>query len=224
MHRPSVVFTLAFCVFLGCGSNATGSSAAHLDAGESSQADDASPDHGGTPDASRDGGAPDADRDGPSPDAADGAIPSTDAGSDSDGPISTNDAACTDCGSGCMDTTSDPMNCGGCGVVCSAPNATPACINSSCAIYECQGLYADCDGDPSNGCETLAANGVCPGSSCLANGAACAFDGNCCTHYCDDLVPGNSFCSHLCNDSGSPCTLDDECCSGFCDGATNQCQ
>ena len=36
------------------------------------------------------------------------------------------------CGATCVDTSSDPLNCGGCGIVC--PAATPTCVGSVCTI------------------------------------------------------------------------------------------
>jgi Flp pilus assembly pilin Flp len=38
----------------------------------------------------------------------------------------------TDCSGVCVDLTSDPDNCGGCGILC--PAVTPACIASTCQI------------------------------------------------------------------------------------------
>lgn len=50
--------------------------------------------------------------------------------------------------------TSDPANCGGCGSVCTVPNATAACTASTCVVGTCNAGYANCDGDAtSNGCE-----------------------------------------------------------------------
>ena len=60
----------------------------------------------------------------------------------------------TSCGSTCVNTFSDANNCGGCGLVCSIPNATPACVNSACKIATCNMNFADCDSNPANGCET----------------------------------------------------------------------
>ncbi len=50
--------------------------------------------------------------------------------------------------------SSDTANCGGCGVVCSFPNATPACVNGGCMPMSCNPGFGDCDGIAANGCET----------------------------------------------------------------------
>lgn len=47
----------------------------------------------------------------------------------------------------------DARNCGACGTVCAAaPHAAPACASGRCAIT-CEADFADCDGNPANGCE-----------------------------------------------------------------------
>lgn len=65
-------------------------------------------------------------------------------------------ATCTSgtlCGSSCVDTTTDPGHCGGCGNACSsAPNALASCQGGSCAL-DCASGWASCDGDMGNGCE-----------------------------------------------------------------------
>ncbi|MFO0590857.1 MAG: choice-of-anchor L domain-containing protein [Polyangiaceae bacterium] len=60
------------------------------------------------------------------------------------------------CNWNCADLSNDPMNCGGCGVECQSPHANPVCENGLCGISGCdEAGYSDCDGDPTNGCETL---------------------------------------------------------------------
>jgi hypothetical protein len=48
---------------------------------------------------------------------------------------------------------SQTANCGGCGVRCSAANATSTCAQGSCHIGMCNAGYADIDGVATNGCE-----------------------------------------------------------------------
>jgi hypothetical protein len=77
-------------------------------------------------------------------------------------------------GDGCeIDMTSDPVNCGACGNVCSIPHGTPACSGSSCAVGSCSRGHADCNNDPADGCEAAIAIdrhncGVC-GHACGSN-------------------------------------------------------
>lgn len=76
-----------------------------------------------------------------------------------------------------VDTLTDPNNCGSCGHVCSAPNATMACTGGNCVVAACNEGFGDCDNDPLNGCETSlntdancgTCGNVCPsGTSCNA--------------------------------------------------------
>jgi hypothetical protein len=59
---------------------------------------------------------------------------------------------------GCeVETDTDELHCGGCGVACHAdgPRVTAAaCVAGACRLT-CQfaPVYGDCDGDPDNGCE-----------------------------------------------------------------------
>ncbi len=52
-----------------------------------------------------------------------------------------------------FDLTTDPNNCGSCGNVCFAPNASTGCTNGNCVIVACAPGFIDCDGNFSNGCE-----------------------------------------------------------------------
>src|SRR5205814_47598 len=48
----------------------------------------------------------------------------------------------------------DVGNCGVCGMRCPPlANATIACVNAMCTIGMCTQSFADCDGNPKNGCE-----------------------------------------------------------------------
>jgi hypothetical protein len=61
----------------------------------------------------------------------------------------------TACPGGCYDLLTDVNACGGCNSPCRppGPNQTRACKKGLCA-YECQPGFADCNGDPADGCET----------------------------------------------------------------------
>ncbi len=107
---------------------------------------------------------------------------------------------------GCeSDLNADPANCGACGAACpSGPNGTARCAMGLCSIV-CAPGFGDCDGNPSNGCETSLSNTV---TSCGACGVACRF------------ANGNASCA------SSRCVLS-TCAAGYdnCDGnADNGCE
>jgi hypothetical protein len=98
---------------------------------------------------------------------------------------------------GCeVDLRVDGANCGRCGTACALANAAAVCINRSCAVAECASPFADCDGNPANGCEantqtSLAHCGTC-GTACnLANAQASCVAGSCRIASCN---PGFSDC------------------------------
>jgi hypothetical protein len=108
---------------------------------------------------------------------------------------------------GCEVTlASDPSNCNGCGVVCTAPaNAIPTCTDGGCG-FACAANFADCDGIGANGCEvdlrTDAANCGSCGSVCgVCSAGECASDPD-----CDDSwgVLYNNRCYYL-DGSGGAC-------------------
>ncbi|MBN2573955.1 MAG: SUMF1/EgtB/PvdO family nonheme iron enzyme [Deltaproteobacteria bacterium] len=66
-----------------------------------------------------------------------------------------------------FDLSTDSRNCGACGIVCSAPTATAACLGGQCVIASCTPGYFDTDGNPANGCECMLSNGgveICDGA------------------------------------------------------------
>ncbi len=87
-------------------------------------------------------------------------------------------------------------NCGTCGTVCEADNGNPVCVAGTCGVSDCDVPFADCDSDPSNGCEiALDSNTL----HCGACDQVCAFDNG--TPICDDgmcvlagCLPGFSDC------------------------------
>jgi hypothetical protein len=119
------------------------------------------------------------------------------------------------CGAGLGDCDADASNgceanlassvstCGSCTTACSAVNGVPSCSAGTCAIA-CSAGFGDCDGDPSNGCETDLTSDV---SSCGSCGAPCT------------VPQGQPMCAL------GQCTI--ACGSGFadCDGdVTNGCE
>lgn len=61
----------------------------------------------------------------------------------------------TCCDGACVDSSSDAAHCGGCGDAC---DADMTCADGQCRLLECEAGRNDCNGDPSDGCET---NGEC---------------------------------------------------------------
>lgn len=58
------------------------------------------------------------------------------------------------CGGFCIDTSTDPLNCGGCGVKCSTTNGTPKCQAKACT-WACANGFAHCaPANENTGCET----------------------------------------------------------------------
>ena len=76
---------------------------------------------------------------------------------------------------GCETDLSTDDNCGACGSACALTNATASCQHQLCAISKCAAGFADCDGNPKNGCEADLSKpetcGACT-TQCSANGGS----------------------------------------------------
>ena len=79
-----------------------------------------------------------------------------------------------------VNVLTDPNNCGSCGNVCQAVNATPICVNGTCAHGTCNPGYADCNPNQP-GCETNLNN---DNSSCGACGHVCNVNETCVNGTC----------------------------------------
>ena len=69
----------------------------------------------------------------------------------------------SDPANGCEASLSTTTNCGRCGNACTSPNASTlaACVAGTCGTT-CRANFADCDGNPANGCEAdLLWRGTC---------------------------------------------------------------
>ncbi len=136
----------------------------------------------------------------------------------------------TRCSASCVDTTTDPLHCGGCTTACPVrANAAATCASSTCG-FTCNANFADCDGDPTNGCERSLLTdpvtcGAC-GTACSTQNltpacAAGACSGVCNTGFgnCDNDLRGNG-CEHDLRNDVANCGA----CGNVCPGASNECQ
>ncbi|MEZ4231992.1 MAG: hypothetical protein R3B89_22635 [Polyangiaceae bacterium] len=137
-------------------------------------------------------------------------------------------ASCDDdLGNGCETPLGTATDCSSCGEVCASPNGDVACDPQAlrCAIQNCPAGSADCNGDPSDGCEdTLdslehcgACSATCPASfSCTSAGGgfqcACPNAAACDSGSVGDCVQGLCVCggSTLCA-PGQRCQADGKC-------------
>jgi hypothetical protein len=71
----------------------------------------------------------------------------------------------------CADFQNDPNHCGGCGLLCppAGPNQQASCSKGVC-VNTCAEGFGDCNGDPTDGCET---NLMAHPSNCGACGVSC---------------------------------------------------
>ena len=92
---------------------------------------------------------------------------------------------------GCeVNTQTDPNNCGGCGVKCALANASATLHDGACTIASCTNGFADCDKNPSDGCEVNIDNDP---NNCGGCGNACSLPHA--TANCSGGVCGVSSCT-----------------------------
>jgi hypothetical protein len=141
---------------------------------------------------------------------------------------------------GVCSATDDPLV--GCGnascAPCAVTRAQAACSNGTCIIATCNAGYADCDLDPSNGCETDlsqathcgSCNAICPAASplCAPSGTTFACTTGCtaaspdlCGTQCVDTKTSTNHCG----DCNTPCPAvangAASCSGGACEFACN---
>ncbi len=109
---------------------------------------------------------------------------------------------------GCeVDLRADALHCGACERVCTVPNAGAVCTAGRCARSTCNQDFADCDGDPSNGCEVnvrtnTAHCGRCDNRCDFPGSSAACVAGACRLTMC---LAGRGDCD---NNSGNGCETD----------------
>jgi Cys-rich repeat protein len=145
------------------------------------------------------------------------------------------------CNNTCSNPIVDVANCGGCGIVCALPHATPTCVARACAVGSCDPAWADCNGRAQDGCEVEidnnindcgqcghgcsvmhatpnCVNGQCGIDTCISPWADC--NGRV-TDGCETQVGGSDVTN--CGACGLHCSNNNivtlSCTAGVCDGA-----
>jgi hypothetical protein len=139
----------------------------------------------------------------------------------------------TACGGECVDTDTDALHCGGCDEACPVnPGGSAACEAGECT-FVCGPGYADCNGDPEDGCESATDSdalncGGCGNACELDHAQAACMAGECEVGSCDldfddcngDPADGcevdlSSDPSH-CSGCGNACTASEVCSASDC--------
>ena len=116
-----------------------------------------------------------------------------------------------DCGGNCV-SNSDPNACGQACVRCSNNHRTPVCSNGVCS-GGCSAGFADCNGNPADGCEAdFSTNGNCGGC-----GVTCGGNASCVNRKCVIPCPPCRTAPH-CDAAGNNVVTE------FCDMATGTCR
>ncbi|MEZ4309307.1 MAG: fibrinogen-like YCDxxxxGGGW domain-containing protein [Polyangiaceae bacterium] len=110
------------------------------------------------------------------------------------------DAGFADCNAsaadGCEAALTTLTDCGACGQACSFAGGQATCASGSCELVKCNANQADCNGDPTDGCEsalnTNAHCGSCGNACDLANAAETCVSGICKLDSCE---PGYANCN-----------------------------
>ena len=134
-----------------------------------------------------------------------------------------------DATNGCETRTNTATDCGSCGTPCDLAHATESCVTGTCVLLACEEGWADCDGNPANGCETstrtLTNCGGCGVVCDLPNATESCASGACALEMCN---PGYGNCDGMVsNGCETSLTLLDHCggCGVVCDlpRATESC-
>lgn len=145
---------------------------------------------------------------------------STDAstGADAVDVPATDDSGCpagnVSCSGGCVDPSTDPINCGGCAQNCllAAHVASATCVAGACAP-SCVAGYGDCASERVNGCETAlttTANCSSCGHSCTESDphASASCVAGACVAVCG---AGYHLCSGVCSSDADPAHCGSSC-------------
>jgi glucosylceramidase len=115
------------------------------------------------------------------------------------------------CGTDCIDTSSDPMNCGGCGIPCSS---TQVCQGGACqcqsGLMLCNGSCVASDATHCGSCSMTCQGGqVCSNGTCTTS---CDTDLTLCGSGCVDTTTSGTNCGGC----GTACGSTQHCASSSC--------
>lgn len=130
-------------------------------------------------------------------------------------------------------TQNDINNCGSCGNVCNLPNAAANCVVGTCQVAACFPNFANCNGNPGDGCETNTSTsntncGGCGNACPVNNNVPACVNGNCTVGTCNagfancnnspfDGCETNTNTSNTnCGGCGNVCTAGTTCQNGTC--------
>lgn len=129
---------------------------------------------------------------------------------------------------GCeVNVTSDQQNCGRCGIDCRAPQAQTSCNAGSCRMDGCQPNFANCDGNPVNGCEVNTSTsmvhcGGCDRGCAVPTGGNASCNAGMCMKTCPagtTLNAGGTACVSTDCGLNSYCSSSADCPSASCRAA-----
>jgi hypothetical protein len=105
-------------------------------------------------------------------------------------------------GDGCESNLSNSTaNCGACGNVCGAVNASVKCAAAVCALDSCNAAYADCDNSYNTGCEIHTDT---DDNNCGMCGTVCGVGKECSGGTCVDAAPPATFEASFTTGQNSP--------------------